>query len=354
MSEGHIDIHEDMTMDGKNYTRVLIETVVDRGIRDITDDPKRSLRRLAEMGKQFSEGRFQKASFGHITNLLKNDESPYYRMLENFLATVDHKAIKTFGLNMGYDSWTYGARLIRKESEKRRYMLPWVVQIHYDPEKKDGLKAGDIDRIVNSLVTLGINTYVIIKEHGTIPDPGLVEVIRKHAGCAFYLFYNDGIIRKEEAEIIKDLGNAVISVNISAEDAAKTCRVLKEMKALYVIHYLYSAGEVDRFSDEEYIDEWLSYGSAFIFLIQKDSDKGAAGKFAKKTRMEQQYPILIWDLYSDIRLVNEMISDMPFIFEAGCDGKVIYPEGSDLNILNTDILTVLEHTAPPYRPLPEA
>ena len=338
-------------MDGKNYTRVLIETVVERGIRDITDDPKRSLRRLAEMGKQFSEGRFQKASFGHITNLLKNDDSPYYGMLENFLATVDHKAIKTFGLNMGYDSWTYGARLIRRESEKRGYMLPWVVQIHYDPEKKDGIKALDIDDMAERLGALGINTYVIIREHGSNPDPELLEVIRKHSACAFFLFCNDGIIRREDAETIKELGNAVISVNISAERAADTCRILKEMKVLYVIHCPYSAGELDRISDDEYVDEWLSYGSAFIFLIQKDSDKGAAGKFAKKTRMEQQYPILIWDLYSDIRLVNEMIPDTPFIFEAGCDGKVIYPEGSNLNILETDILTVLERTAPPYRPI---
>lgn len=338
-------------MKNKNYTRVLIETVVDRGIKDITDDPKRSLRRLADMGKQYSEGRFQKAAFGHITNLLKNDESPYYKMLENFLATVDHKAIKTFGLNMGYDSWTYGARLIRCESEKRGYMLPWVVQIHYDPDTEGNLKAEDIDNIADRLSVLGINTYVIFREHGLGFDEDLTEVIRKHPGCAFYLFLNDGIISKEEADTIKNLGNAVISINISAENAAGTCKLLKEMKVLYVIHYLYSTGEVERFTDDEYIDEWLSYGSAFIFLIQKDSDKGAAGRFAKKTRMEQQYPILIWDVYSDIRLVNEMISDTPFIFEAGSDGKVIYPEGSEYNILETDILTVLEKTAPPYSPV---
>ncbi len=338
-------------MDNTNFTRVLIETIVDRGIRDVTDDPKRSLRRLADMGKQFSEGRFQKASFGHITNLLKNDDSPYYKMLEDFLATVDHKAIKTFGLNMGYNSWTYGARLIRKESEARGYMLPWVIQIHYDPEMEGKLKAEDINVIIERLSPLGINTYVIIKEHNLSDDPALETVFLKHPACAFFLFLNDAHIDEKQAERIRNIGNTVISVNISADEAMNSCRLLKKIKALYVIHYLYTSDEVSRFSDDEYINLWLSFGSAFIFLIQKDSDKGLAGKFAKRTRMQQEYPILVWDVYSDIRLVNEMISDIPFIFELSSDGYILYPTHTSINILETDIVTALEKTAPVFQPL---
>ncbi len=340
-------------MKTKNFTRVLIETAVDRGIRDVTDDPKRSLRRLADMGKQFSEGRFQKASFGHITNLLKNDESPYYQMLEDFLASVDHHAIKSFGLNMGYDSWTYGARLIRNESEKRGYMLPWVVLIHYDNEKEGSLKASDINGLVERLQPLGVNTYVIIKERGLAYDPKLTDVVKAHPTCAFFLFFNDAQIPIAEAGKLKELGNAVISVNIAAEDAMATCRALKEIKALYVIHYIYEASEIGHFSDDDCIEDWLSYGSAFIFLVQKENDKGVAGKLARKARMEQEYPILIWDVYSDIRLVNEMISDMPFIFEISYDGSVRYPEASGRNILDTDVMDILKEIAPPYRPIPE-
>lgn len=338
-------------MEKRDFTRVLIETVVDRGIRDVTDDPKRSLRRLAEMGKQFSEGRFQKASFGHITNLLKNDDSPYYKMLEDFLSTVDHRVIKTFGLNMGYNSWTYGARMIKRESEERGYMLPWVIQIHYDPEMGARLTAEKINSLIDRLSPLGINTYVIIKEHNSYDDPALTKVFESHPECAFYLFLNDALISPQMAEDIKSTGNTVISINISAKECHASCRFLKEIEALYVIHYLYSSDEVSRFGDDEYINTWLSFGSAFIFLIQKDNDTGLAGKFARRTRMEQEYPILVWDVYSDIRLVNEMISDIPFIFELSSEGNIIYPENTNINIIDTDIITALEKTAPPFKPL---
>lgn len=340
-------------MDERKYTKVLIETVVERGIKDITDDPKRSLRRIAEMGKQFSEGRFQKAAFGHITNLLKNDDSPYYKMLENFLATVDHKCIKTFGLNLGYDSWTYGARMIRRESESRGYMLPWNVFIHYDNEKNRKLNADNIGVLIAGLKPLGTNTYVLINERGPVIDPQLADVIRDNPECAFFLFANDCSISPEEAGMLMELKNIVISVNISGEGAMDTCRMLKEKKALYVIHYMYSSDEVERFTEEKYIDRWLSYGSAFIFLIQKDSDKGIAGRFARNTRMEQEYPILIWDVYADSRLINEMISDMPFIFEIDPDGNVVYPAETGMNITGKDIISVMEEIAPPYRPLKE-
>ncbi|MCR5775080.1 MAG: hypothetical protein K6G42_08355 [Lachnospiraceae bacterium] len=336
-------------MNDKNFTRVLIETAVDRGIKDVTNDPKRSLRRLADLGKQYSEGRFQKATFGHITNLLKNDDSPYYTMLENFLATVDHKVIKTFGLNLGYDSWTYGARTIHKESKKRGYMLPWVVQIHFDGTSTEGIDTGDIRVLINRLKPLGVNTYVILLDKGNI-TPSLCDVIRSNPTCAFILFLNDPVISDEEIKTIKNLGNAVISVNISSSKADSVCRKLKSDRALYVIHYFYSSDETGSLADGDAIDKWLSYGSAFIFLIQKDGDKGVAGKFAKRARLDQEYPILIWDLYADIKLVNEIISDIPFIFEIASDGSVVYPQNTGMSVLETDVISVLEKIAPAFHP----
>lgn len=329
-------------------TRAIIETAVDRGIRDITNDPKRSLRRLADMGKQYSTGRFQKLTFSHITNLLRNDDSPYYKMLEDFLATVDHEAIKTFGLNIGYDSWTYGARVMRASSEKCGFLLPWAVIIHYAPSSSGGLSASDIDRLICRLNPFGVNTFVILKEHRGNPDPSLIELFKKHRKCCFFLFLNDNMISMAEAEKIRDIGNTVISVNIASDNVDTACKALKKIHALYVIHYEYASSEVERFADIEYVDKWLTYGSAFIFLFQKNGNRGLVGGFAKKTRMDQNYPILIWDVYADIQRVESMIydTDSSFIFEVDRDGNVRYPEDTGANIIDTDIMSILDQTAP--------
>ncbi len=329
-------------------TRAIIETAVDRGIRDITEDPKRSLRRLADMGKQFSTGNFQKLTFSHITNLLRNNDSPYYKMLESFLANVDHETIKTFGLNTGYDSWTYGARVMRLASEKTGFLFPWCILIHYDPTLSKGISVSDIDRLIDILNPFGVNTFAIIKEKGIPSDKELIALLKKHKDCSFFFFINDALISIDDAEDIKHIGNTVISLNIASKNAETTCRLLKEIHALYVIHYDYLPSEIDDFSDTNCIDKWLSYESAFIFLFQKGSCNGLCGKFATDTRMNQDYPILIWDVYSDIRRVENLVydSESKFIFEIDSDGSIRYPENTGLNILNTDILTILEKIAP--------
>ena len=41
-----------------NITRALIDASVDRGLREIEEDPKRSIRKLTDMGRMFIKGRF--------------------------------------------------------------------------------------------------------------------------------------------------------------------------------------------------------------------------------------------------------------------------------------------------------
>ncbi len=333
-------------MNDKNLTRAIIETAVDRGIRDISNDPKRSLRRLADMGKQFSTGKFQKLSFSHITNLLRNDDSPYYKMLEDFLDTVDHDIIKNFGLNIGYDSWTYGARLLRSSSKKTGYLLPWALIIHYDKDQSPALTASDLNDIVDTVNPMGINTFVILREHVTPPDDELIEVFRSHKECAFFLFLDDGQISREEATLIKQCENTVISVNIDTPDAVSVCDMLRDIRTLYVIHYHYSIDETDHLSEK--VDQWLTYDSAFIFLFQKEGRTGPGGDFARDSRMDQDYPILIWDVYADICRIENMIydTDKPYLLEIGADGCVCYPEKTGLNVKESGILSVMEKTAP--------
>ena len=47
-------------------TRTILDTVVDRAIRDIAEDSQRSLRKLVDMGQTFAKGPFQKRYIGMI------------------------------------------------------------------------------------------------------------------------------------------------------------------------------------------------------------------------------------------------------------------------------------------------
>ena len=67
-------------MNSQDITRALIDTTVARAMVEMDADPKRSVRKLCDLGRQFSRGRFQNQIFAIFQDLLRNDESPYYQV----------------------------------------------------------------------------------------------------------------------------------------------------------------------------------------------------------------------------------------------------------------------------------
>lgn len=68
-------------MNSQDITRALIDTTVARAMVEMDADPKRSVRKLCDLGRQFSRGRFQNQIFAIFQDLLRNDESPYYQAI---------------------------------------------------------------------------------------------------------------------------------------------------------------------------------------------------------------------------------------------------------------------------------
>lgn len=73
--------------------------------KNIKEDPYRSIRRLADLGRQFAKGRFQEELFSLFQRLLLNEDGPYYEMLKQLVSSVDTDSLKTLGINIGYNSW---------------------------------------------------------------------------------------------------------------------------------------------------------------------------------------------------------------------------------------------------------
>ena len=88
-------------MNSQDITRALIDTTVARAMVEMDADPKRSVRKLCDLGRQFSRGRFQNQIFAIFQDLLRNDESPYYQAIDFLLRSNDPEALRQFGINIG-------------------------------------------------------------------------------------------------------------------------------------------------------------------------------------------------------------------------------------------------------------
>ena len=103
-----------------NTSRILIETTVRKTIKDIANDPERSIRRVVDMAVNFSNGRFQKHLFVSAQKMLSNDQSAYYSLVRDTVGNINTEKLVHFGMNLGYNSCTAGAKILREIEEKRK------------------------------------------------------------------------------------------------------------------------------------------------------------------------------------------------------------------------------------------
>ena len=84
-----------------SMSRILIETIIKRTLRNIKDNPERGIRNLIDMALQFSEGRFQKDFFTAAQTMLQNENSAYYDLVRDMVNRTDSDRLLTFGMNLG-------------------------------------------------------------------------------------------------------------------------------------------------------------------------------------------------------------------------------------------------------------
>lgn len=105
-------------------------------------------------------------------------------MIFDLITNVDSKRITTFGINLGYNSCTRGARTIRKIESEQDYNIPWSVFLkisdsrfkHYEKNYFSLLEQGQ---------ELGIYTWFLFSEQGIA---SCLELAEKYTDNAFLIF----------------------------------------------------------------------------------------------------------------------------------------------------------------------
>ena len=141
--------------------RTLIQTVVRQKLNAIKSDPERSLRNLVDMGLSFAAGSEQKRFLQQAQHALQDENSAYYRIIYDLALHVDTEHLMGFGMNLGYNSLTAGARTIRRLESECGYDIPWCLTLAID-RKGYTAHESDYTNLIEQGKRLGIYTYLII------------------------------------------------------------------------------------------------------------------------------------------------------------------------------------------------
>lgn len=300
-------------MNRQDVTRALIELAVDHGMKDIKADSHRTIRRMADLGRQFAKGRFQSEIFSLFQRLLAREDSPYYDMIDRLFANTDSAAIKRFGINAGYNGLTYGASLLRQRKAETGTEYPWFLTFSWKPYANDTLTMQDISSLIVENKKNGTYCYCIRVLGSLSDDLSIFRLFAKFPDCAFVLDLSDTdcCLSGKQLLEVKSCTNLMLLLPGKSPDCGKLTDALLGQKSLFAVSYRYRDEDTDDPFTAALVDDLLSSGSTVICLIADNScsaqSRQKISDFVLNARMQQKYPAILLEWDSDLERVNQII-----------------------------------------------
>lgn len=302
---------------GSNISRILIETTVRRALREIQTSPQRGIRNLVDMGLNFSDGRFQRKFFGVAQELLRNERSAYYALVQDIAAHVDHDTATAFGINVGYNSFIRGAEQIRKLEAKRGFNIPWNIAIQH----KDGQP--DAAGILAQGKRLGIFTYTFFPTE----DPSaLFPLAAAQPECAFVLFCRSGTLTEQQLAAAAALHNVMFVVEQTSR-FLPLCSSLRDAKLLYSVYVDVTPENLNWVLGGSALTQAVQVHPVFTFFrsdrLPDKQAQAALYNYVCRIRQAQAHPTVLVDFRQDNVFIDSIISDDACALSIRADGTVM-------------------------------
>lgn len=338
-------------MDNQPVIKAAIRSAVSKGIRDIRRDPNRSIRKLVDLGMQFGKGRNQQSFFVDAQSVLKNRHSAYYALVTSLIHNVDPQTLETLGINVGYMSWTMGAKMIRAYEKEHGVNVPWAILADMNRAVPPTL---ELARLVEEGQKLGIYTYFLFVGEHTADFNAILSVAEAFAGSAFFLLSGDESTNAQMASSDALLRNTLIVPRGGETGLPEVSGILSQKKRMFGLNCEYNALNADAFLSDAFLRSAVVQGYPFLFLIPApDCDDLTRERVYAKVlalRAGGCYPIFPIDLYEDLRQVDHIISDECCMLILSADGSVLYPESTDsLNYSNITLEELIRRRMPQIR-----
>lgn len=336
-------------MKDSTMSRILVETVVKKALAAIKEDPERGTRNLVDMALQFAEGRFQQELFSAIQTMLQNEHSAYYNLVRDVVSRTDAERLLTFGMNVGYNGCTVGARHIRENERKLGCNIPWTVSI-----RPDGARWADdrarYDRLIGEGETLGIYVWAVFA--GERPQD-LLCLAKAHPASAFCVFCRAEDLTEVFLEEALEYNNIMLLVRYD-EAAADVCASLQRMGLLYSVWYPYGTKDLEDIINGDLFYSAQQLAPAFTVLLAEPECPMEVRRLVcqavRSARNDQRFQTLLWEMESDNCLVDSIISGDSCLVSFDGAGRLCAGTGKTWgergNIFHGSLLKILQGAYP--------
>ena len=143
--------------------RAAVGKMVDVVLSRADKDPEKTIGQLVDLSKQFYGGAFSDETYEHAKKTLTDPSSKWSRLINCALDQLDHNVARTTALNLGYEAFFRGTKMIRENRVKYQCNIPWLIL--FDPTSACNMHCvGDATAIFSIHDKNGNEHLVMIQE----------------------------------------------------------------------------------------------------------------------------------------------------------------------------------------------
>lgn len=310
--------------------KLVLESVVRHYIQEISEDPRRGIRKLVDLGQQNTKGGFRDNFLRFSHNLLRDEESPYYILVHNAVEKIDSNTLECVCINLGYNSWTKGAGLLRRTQQEKGITLPWNVTFHLD----DGVEQRGLRwcrTFMEAGQRQGICSYSFLTAPGFQAWEELCGILWAFPDCGIFLFLPDGAV-EWDAESLARLHNTVLLVDSTAQDWEKDLNDLCGNGCMCGLYRTYGSEEdAEEITSGRWLDQAAGYPTACAMAVAmpeaSESLCAQVRDYIVQARGNPQAPTIPVDYYSDFTAISNVIVGTSAFLGIQADGTVTTSDG---------------------------
>lgn len=277
--------------------RQAMSVVIDTLLKQLNNKEKRTetLCSIVDLTKKFYGKAAKPETLEKVKADFRDPNNRWTKFINTVLDETNHNYAKMVLLNLGYEAFLRGTKMIRANREKYHCNIPWLIL--FDPTMacnmhcvgcwsgtyghKENLSFEDMDKIVTQGKELGVYLYMMTGGEPMVRKKDILRLCEKHHDCFFAAYSNSTLIDEETVKKVQKLGNLTWMLSIEGTPETnderrgaghyaavmKAMDLLKKYGILFGTSICYTRDNVEAVTSDEFLRLIASKGARFGFYF---------------------------------------------------------------------------------------
>ena len=260
-----------------------------------SDDRTKTYLQLVDKAAGFYGKGATEETLNKVRAAVSDPDNRWVRFVNKAIDESNPKYAKKMLLNLGYEAFFRGTKMIRENREKYDCNIPWLIL--FDPTSacnmhcigcwsgtyghKSNLTFEDMDKIVTQGKELGAYLYMMTGGEPMVRKKDVLRLCEKHNDCFFAAYTNSTLIDEELCKKVVELGNLTFMLSIEGTPETNDARrgdghyqavmramdLLKKYGIIYGTSICYTRDNIEAVTSDEFLRFIAEKGARFGFYF---------------------------------------------------------------------------------------